>query len=86
MNRRNALRGLALGGCALAMPGRTSWAEVARGTAALAVLERQYGGRLGVSILDTGSAAHLDLHGDQRFVMCSTFKLLADIGRIAASL
>jgi beta-lactamase class A len=77
MNRRDALKGLALGGCALALPGRMVRAATVHGTASLAALERQYGGRLGVSILDTGSGARLRLHGDQRFLMCSTFKLLA---------
>jgi beta-lactamase class A len=43
----------------------------------VAALERQYGGRLGVSILNTGTGARLDHRQDERFAMCSTFKLLA---------
>jgi len=77
MNRRDVIKGLALGGCALALPGGRVRAEAVQGSAALAALEQQYGGRLGVSILDTGSGVRLRLHGDQRFLMCSTFKLLA---------
>jgi beta-lactamase class A len=44
---------------------------------ALAAIERETGGRLGVAVLDTGSELHATLHGDDRFPMCSTFKFLA---------
>src|SRR5215218_3435453 len=44
---------------------------------ALAAIERESGGRLGVAVLDTGSELHATLHGDDRFPMCSTFKFLA---------
>ncbi len=44
-------------------------------SAALAELERVHGGRLGVCVLDTGTNARLDHRGDERFAMCSTFKL-----------
>jgi hypothetical protein len=40
-------------------------------------LERDSGGRLGVSVLDTGSHARADHRGTERFPLCSTFKLLA---------
>ncbi len=43
---------------------------------ALAELERVSGGRLGVFVLDTGSGRSLAWRGDERFGMCSTFKLL----------
>lgn len=39
-------------------------------------LERRSGGRLGVSVLDTGDGRRFDLRGDERFAMCSTFKFL----------
>lgn len=42
----------------------------------LVEIEAASGGRLGVSILDTTSGLRADLHGDERFPMCSTFKLL----------
>jgi beta-lactamase class A len=42
----------------------------------LAALERSQGGRLGVLALDTGSARTLAHRADERFLMCSTFKLL----------
>lgn len=42
----------------------------------LAQIEAESGGRLGVSILDTTSGLHTGLRTDERFSMCSTFKLL----------
>ena len=40
-------------------------------------IQAQSGGRLGVSIVDTTSGLHAGLRADERFPMCSTFKLLA---------
>jgi len=45
--------------------------------ARLVEIEAQSGGRLGVSIVDTASGLHAGLRADERFPMCSTFKLLA---------
>lgn len=42
----------------------------------LGALERDAGGRLGVSLLDTGSGRRLGHRDDERFPMCSTFKAL----------
>lgn len=42
---------------------------------ALAALERAHGGRLGVCLLDTGSGATWSHRADERFALCSTFKL-----------
>ncbi|MFN8095793.1 MAG: class A beta-lactamase [Vicinamibacteria bacterium] len=42
----------------------------------LAALEKRIGGRLGVVALDTGSGRRLEYRADERFAMCSTFKLL----------
>lgn len=44
---------------------------------ALAELERVSGGRLGVSLLDTGSEQVASYRGDERFLMLSSFKTLA---------
>jgi len=44
--------------------------------AKLAMLERRHGGRLGVAILDTGSGRREGYRNGERFLMCSTFKLL----------
>lgn len=43
---------------------------------AFAALEHQHGGRLGVAVLDTGTGRRCAHRGNQRFLMCSTFKLL----------
>ena len=40
-------------------------------------LERKYGGRLGVFVHDTGSDRSSGYREDERFLMCSTFKVLA---------
>jgi beta-lactamase class A len=40
-------------------------------------LEEASGGRLGVAVLDTTSGVHAGHRSDERFPMCSTFKLLA---------
>jgi beta-lactamase class A len=45
--------------------------------AQIAALENRHGGRLGVAVLDTGSALRLGFRVEERFPMCSTFKLLA---------
>ncbi|MFB9123981.1 class A beta-lactamase [Paraburkholderia dipogonis] len=42
----------------------------------LAEIEAASGGRLGVSIVDTTSGLHAGLRTDERFPMCSTFKML----------
>jgi beta-lactamase class A len=40
-------------------------------------LEGRYGGRLGVAVLDTSGRERISYRGDERFALCSTFKLLA---------
>ncbi|RDK02809.1 class A beta-lactamase [Paraburkholderia lacunae] len=49
----------------------------------LAQIEAETGGRLGVAILDTASGLHAGLRMDERFPMCSTFKLLAAAAMLA---
>jgi len=41
----------------------------------LAKLEQRSGGRLGVAVLDTADGRHWATRGDERFAMCSTYKL-----------
>jgi beta-lactamase class A len=41
-----------------------------------AALEAKHGGRLGVAALDTGDGKRIAHRADERFAMCSTFKLL----------
>ena len=43
----------------------------------LAALDRASRGRLGVAILDTATGARFGHRADERFLLCSTFKLLA---------
>ncbi|NIJ19725.1 beta-lactamase class A [Sphingomonas naasensis] len=69
-------------GCAVAA---TSVAAAPRKTAparfgpdfrnAILAVERASGGKLGLAVIDTGSGERFGLHADQRFPMCSTFKL-----------
>lgn len=79
MRRRDVLKGMTLGGAAVAMarmaPGLAKPALGGVG-AKLATLERRHGGRLGVAILDIGSGRREGHRDDERFLMCSTFKLL----------
>jgi beta-lactamase class A len=76
MDRRNLLKGIAVGAVALGLRPKLSLAETEDGHAPWATLERQYGGRLGVAVLDTGSGQHGGHRVDERFQMCSTFKML----------
>lgn len=67
-----ALGGLA--GCALPSKKRGAADQALRQE--LARIEQGVGGRLGVAVLDVESGAGMDHRGGERFVMCSTFKLL----------
>ena len=78
MNRRNLLKSALM--CASVFVLRPTFAlavEADNVASKLDALERQHGGRLGVSILDTGNGRRVAHRGDERFLMCSTFKLLA---------
>lgn len=78
MQRRDLLKGLVLGGAAVTL-GRVAVASAKPATdaaARLAAIERRDGGRLGVAILDTGTGRRVSHRGGERFLMCSTFKLL----------
>lgn len=78
MNRRD-LFALALALTpAFMLTGKPSGATVREQSAErLSQLERRHGGRLGVSILDLDVGAQIAHRADERFLMCSTFKLLA---------
>jgi beta-lactamase class A len=69
-------------GAIMAGAGFSTYAQKSLGvdgavTARLKALERENGGRLGVSILDTGNGTRWGYRAGERFPMCSTFKLLA---------
>jgi beta-lactamase class A len=89
---RRRLLGTAIGG-AMLVSGFDAWSAPPNATPrhrTIADLERSAGGRLGVCALDTGSGAQLSHRADERFGLCSTFKLLlaavilreADQGRV----
>lgn len=77
MRRRTLLKSL-LGGAALLAMRPVLCLDAGTGdpAAALARLERIHGGRLGVAILDAGSGGRVAHRGEERFLICSTFKLL----------
>ncbi len=56
---------------------KTAVSEAQRSFAsAMQAIEQRVGGRLGVAVLDTGSGLSLGWRQDERFPMCSTFKML----------
>lgn len=80
--RRSLLLALAtsplLGACAATAERATADAQ-----ARLAALETASGGRLGVFAINTGNGAHIAHRSDERFPLCSTFKLVAAAGILA---
>lgn len=70
VTRRTALAGLG----ALVLPVSAA-AAIPRGPARLAVLEAASGGRLGVWVRDTGTGRGFGWRADERFALCSTWKL-----------
>jgi beta-lactamase class A len=83
ITRRAALLGASFALPALVLPvsSRTAFAQKSAAedeiTPSLAKLQRADGGRLGVAALDTGSGKRIAFRADERFPMCSTFKVLA---------
>lgn len=73
-------------GCALVTTGLTAKAFAAANGAdlpgaaplreATIAAERTTGGRLGVAVIDTATGARFAYRGDERFPLCSTFKLI----------
>jgi len=58
-------------GYAIAMPsGQNTFAD------RMSSIQSRIGGRLGVCLVDTASGQRLQFQADERFAMCSTFKLL----------
>lgn len=74
--RRQSLLGLLPAAAALAMIGRVRAAEPDDLVAALQALEAREGGRLGVSIIDTGTGLQRGNRADELFALCSTFKFV----------
>src|SRR5690348_13264547 len=77
-SRRAFLVGLAAGAAWLPARAAPSADERLKDAAKrLAGIEARAGGRLGVFVRDTGTGSTLAHRADERFPMCSTFKLLA---------
>lgn len=77
MNRRYLLKTLLYSTGALLARPRSSFAQTTGDTVALiAALEHRHGGRLGVATLDTATGMRSAYRGNERFLICSTFKLL----------
>jgi beta-lactamase class A len=78
-SRRSFLAGLAATASSLPARAGASSVEERLGLASkqLMEIEAREGGRLGVFVRDTGTGATLAHRADERFPMCSTFKLLA---------
>lgn len=84
MHRRTLLKTALLGASALALrPALARAAHEADVEARLAALEQRHGGRLGVAILDTGDGRRYGHRADERFLMCSTHKVLT-VGAVLA--
>ena len=77
MDRRTLLKGTLLGAVALIRPRLSLAANQASFENQLASLEHQHGGRLGVAIQDIEGGRRVSYRADERFLMCSTFKLIA---------
>lgn len=79
LSRRNFLAGGTLAAAATLLP-RPMLAQPGSHfrdlPAALERLEKSCGGRLGVAIVDTGSGEQAGYRVNERFAMCSTFKML----------
>ncbi|WP_370677299.1 class A beta-lactamase [Pleomorphomonas sp. PLEO] len=71
--RRSFLGTAAATGLGLMLAGKA----LAKADDDFAKLEKQSGGRLGVSAIDKASGATIAYRADERFAMCSTFKCLA---------
>jgi beta-lactamase class A len=82
MDRRSLLKATLVGTCILlARPSLTLAAQDV--SKKLEALERRRGGRLGVAILNTGNSQRIGYRDHERFLMCSTFKLLL-VGAVLA--
>jgi beta-lactamase class A len=77
MDRRNVLKSALVSASVFLLRKRVLLAaDAGNARQKLEVLERERGGRLGVAILDTGSGQHIGYREHERFLLCSTFKLL----------
>jgi beta-lactamase class A len=73
-SRRAVLAGVA---AALAAPPAFADDSTASAEALIAEIERAAAGRLGVAAIDSGNGRRIAYRADERFPLCSTFKVLA---------
>ncbi|WP_164157427.1 class A beta-lactamase [Sandarakinorhabdus rubra] len=73
ITRRTLVASLPLVTAVPALAARDRFAPLRR---AIAGIERSAGGPIGVALIDTGNGARFSHRADQRFPLCSTFKLL----------
>ena len=78
MHRRSFLAALAVSAACIRARAAVSSTEerLAVANKRLAEIEAREGGRLGVFVRDTGTGTTIEHRADERFPMCSTFKLL----------
>ncbi|MCM5555380.1 class A beta-lactamase [Pleomorphomonas sp. NRK KF1] len=77
--RRTLLGAAATAGLGLTLAGKALAADDD-----FAALERRGGGRFGIAALDKATGARLAHRADERFAMCSTFKMVAAAAVLAA--
>jgi beta-lactamase class A len=75
LQRRDLLKMAVASALAISVPGFGARDKAAEIVAVLAELERRAGGRLGVAVMDLESGKLAGHRLDERFGMCSTFKL-----------
>lgn len=73
LSRRHLLTTLVAG---LATAGAYARSESHHLAKQIADLEREVGGRIGLAVLDTADGQRFEHRGNERFAMCSTFKLM----------
>ena len=83
LNRRHVIASLSL----LPFVGSFSWPARAGDNpeGLIQAIETRFGGRIGVSALDTRNGHRIAWRADERFPMCSTFKVLA-VGALLAKI
>jgi len=69
-------RSILIAGASLAAAAPFGANAASESAAGFAAIEARVGGRIGVAALDTGSGRRLRHRADERFAMCSTFKLM----------
>jgi beta-lactamase class A len=88
IERRQFLSGILVATSGCVLRASDAFAETSRDwpeqfARRIANLEKERGGRLGVAMIDSASGTSAAFRGDERFPMCSTFKVLAVAATLA---